>query len=372
MTKLLILYLSILSASSTIFQNTLPQTRNNAKASYMAKLLKKSQPTGKSANRRLEDAEVDISGYEVKFEKCQFVKVYSDDLAMNEDYDTVLSLQKFVIFRLCPSGTCQNCVYDYGEYVIDMSSYLEATVGYFEDWQENMCDQCDEVCANDDGDDGGDDANGRKLDVNVNCDYCVNYCEKINEMEDNNFLEASNFIECQQIYESDDGGVLYAGGMCSSSGEKIKIGVFTDEYCSILQQDLDVEDYLGGYKLSHALMKQIYEKDTCISCTELNWEVPDDDNNKNEDDDVELTEMCQELYEEAGKCESIYGFNNYWKENEDYMNQYAQEDQVCDFISSLMNGNYDQEGEIYLTVCAPNYAYSLSLFEIYYTNFFIL
>lgn len=317
---------------------------NSVKAHYMSKLLNGAKATDNSRFRQLDEVEVDLSGYELKFEKCQFVKAYSDDLAADAEISSTLELQKFIIFRLCPSGTCDNCIYDYGEYIIDMATYLEATVEYFQDWDENMCGQCDEVCANDDANN-----NGRRLDLYVNCNSCVQYCEKVEGMEENGFLEASKLIQCQQIIENDDGSSLYAGGMCSSNGEKIKIGIFTDEYCSQYRSDLEVDDFLNGYQLSHALLKNIYAKDSCISCTEINWEIPDDDANQNNDDEVEVNEMCQTVYEEAGKCESKYGFKNDWKDNEDYANQYKQEDIVCSFVQSLMKGDYDEEGEIDLT-----------------------
>jgi len=346
-THLVLLFISLLGSSAAfpVTEHILKEPPNTLEAHYISKLLKNAKATDNSRVRRLDEVEVDISGYEVKFEKCQFVKAYSDDLAADAELSSVLELQKFIIFRLCPSGSCDNCSYDYGEYIIDMATYLEATVEYFQDWEQNMCDQCDQLCANDDANN-----NGRRLDVFVDCDYCVDYCEKVQNMEDNGFLEASKLIQCQQIIEDDDGSALYAGGMCSSNGEKIKIGIFTDEYCSQYRSDLEVDDFLNGYQLSHALLKNVYNKDSCISCTEINWEVVDDDANQNDDGEAQVTDMCQTIYEEAGKCESKYGFNNYWKDNEDYANQYNQEDIVCSFVQSLMKGDYDEEGEIDLTV----------------------
>ena len=121
-------FTSVLSVLSTILKNPLPQTRNSVSGKYLSKLLDGARPTDNSKIRRLEDVEGALSGYEVKFEKCQFVKAYSDELAQDEDHDSVLALQRFAVFRLCPKGTCENCMYDYGEYIIDMESYLEATV----------------------------------------------------------------------------------------------------------------------------------------------------------------------------------------------------------------------------------------------------
>jgi hypothetical protein len=60
--------------------------------------------------------EVDISGYSVKFEKCQFVKACDDEFAEDEDSKTVLATKQFVFFRLCPDNSGSSCNY-YNYYV---------------------------------------------------------------------------------------------------------------------------------------------------------------------------------------------------------------------------------------------------------------
>lgn len=109
--------------------------RAAAKSQYVNKLVNGAVATKNSQlGRRLNDAdeyEVDISGYSVMFEQCQFVKSYNDELAEEEEVETVLATQRFVLFRLCPDD-CTSCNYNYGEYLVDLESYLEATVEYFQ------------------------------------------------------------------------------------------------------------------------------------------------------------------------------------------------------------------------------------------------
>jgi hypothetical protein len=351
-----------------------PASHNNPKAAYMSKLVK-----GAKATRKLEQ-EIDLTNYSLKFEQCQFVKTYSDDLADDEDSATVLATQRFVIFRLCPEGYCSSCNYNYGEYVIDLESYLEATVQYQQELQENMCNSCEEYCAVDeneqqqqdeeqqDGEQEEQDEDGgrrrRRLSY-VDCSTCYEECQKIENMEENGYVDATNFLECQMIYDPEDDGrdALYAGPICASYGTKIKIGVFTDEECMNVDASKDVEDYLkdgDGYqmKLSHALLKTIYAEDTCVSCME---EVEEDENNNNNGNQEapETNEMCRALYEEAAKCEDSHGFegafyynnnnNNNQNNQNQFYNQEAQEELVCDFISSLQSGTYDETGEIIIS-----------------------
>merc|ERR1712179_111374 len=226
-------------------------------------------------------------------------------------------------------------------------------MGYQQELQEEMCNQCDENCQQDEEEDGR-----RKL--AVDCDSCVDECEKIENMEENGYVDATEFLECQQIYDPEDDNAvgLWAGPMCASSGSKIKIGVFEDENCNNVDNSKNVDDYLvdgDGYqiKLSHALLKTVYS-DTCISCLvveeEEENEDEDEDNNQEEEEEKEpeVVEMCQQLYEGSAKCEKNHGFDNGFADYEGYENQLAQEDVVCDFISSIKSGTYQDNGEISL------------------------
>jgi len=351
------------------------QSANNGKAAMMSNLLRNAVPTKNSQIRRLdgnEEYQVDLSGYSLKFMKCQFVKAYDDELAEQQDIDTVLGTKRFVIFRLCPQGSCSACNYGYGEYLAPMDEYLEAVVEYRQEEQQEYCNTCEETCqaeqeeANNDGqeeeqqaEEGGE----RRLTKNKfsrkltdDCDTCTDICEKIENMEENYYIDATEFLNCQQIYDggdddNKDANVLYAGPMCASSGQKIKIGVFTDDECMFIDDSKDVENYLADgdgvqMKLSHALLKTVYDDEDCISCLVPEEEDENQDNNNQEEKEAEVQEVCQQLYEQAGKCEKVHGFDNGYADYDEYANQAANEEIVCDFISSIKSGTYSQTGEI--------------------------
>ena len=347
------------------------KSKNSAKSSYVANLMRGARPTENSQIRRLdageEEYQVDISGYSVKFEKCQFVKAYDDELAEDEEAATVLATKRFVVFRLCPNNSCSSCNYNYGEYIVDLEEYLDATVQYQQEIQEEMCQACEE-CGNWDDQQQNDqnqqqnqnNNNNRKLqNYNVDCDSCYDECQKIENMEENGYIDATEFLECQMIYDPEDDGkaALYAGPMCASQGSKIKIGVFTDEECNQIDSSKDVDEYLmdgDGYqmKLSHALLKTVYSDSTCVSCLAVDEEDENNNNNNNqnnnnqEQEEPEVIEMCQQLYEAAAKCEKTNGFDDGYSNYDGYSNQLSQEEVVCDFIDSIKAGSYDEEGEI--------------------------
>lgn len=333
---------SLFVASAAANNPFAPVSKNDAKTKYINNLIRGAKPL-----RKLEqNYAVDISSYSVKFEKCQFVKSYSDDMAENEDADTVLATERFAVFRLCPNNACGTCDYNYGEYLLDLDVYLQTTVGYFQDWQEEMCNNCNE-CGN-----NNNNANRKLQQYNADCDTCYDECQKIANMEDNGYYDATDFLECQVIYDPQDDSLdqLYAAPICASQGQKIKIGVFTDNNCLFYDSTKDVDDYLVNgennqqMKLSHALLKMTYQ-DTCISCKEPQDYNENNEGNDNQDAD-EVNEMCEELYNYAAKCESTHGFDNGYSNYYGYENQIAQEEMVCDYIQSIKAGTYDESGEI--------------------------
>jgi hypothetical protein len=367
--------LTFLTATATAnpFAPTKVETANSR---YINKLIRSAIPTKNSQIRRLQEEayEVNIASYAVKFEQCQFVKSYSQELAEDENSGTVLATKRFVLFRLCPNSDCASCNANYGEYLVDLEGYLESTVEYFQAYQEEMCNTCQETCyqaANEEEAADADNADaaaeedaaaedgGRKLgknkfyNIQVNCTSCLDECDKIENMEANGYIDATEFLECAMIYDPEDDTkeALYAGPICASNGAKIKIGVFKDEDCMLLDASKEVDDYLvkDGVQahLSHALLKSTYS-DTCISCKEQQEQNENAEGDADEDAD-EVIELCEQLYDDAAKCEKHYGFADGYSNYDGYENQYAQEEVICEFMASLKAGTYDEEGEIIVT-----------------------
>lgn len=299
---------------------------------------------------------MDLTPYSLKFMQCQFVKAYDDEMA-NDELGTVLATQRFVTFRLCPD--CDSCSYGFGEYMIDLEAYLEATTEYYQQEQEEYCQACEE-CGNqqnqqNEAEDDGEERR-RKL-VDVDCDSCYATCQFYENFEEQGYVDAAEFLECNQMGEADDdGSAYYVGPICAESGSEINIGVFTDEFCSIFAKDgtslsdLIEAEYADENDANAAVPQLTYHNlekvsgDSCISCLV----EPEADADANEA--PEAQEVCEQLYEEAAKCETPYGFDGVLSSGaEDYANQAANEDTVCTFIKAVNGGAYDEEGEISLS-----------------------
>lgn len=300
--------------------------------------------------RRTEDVttfEYDLSSFSIRFEKCQYVKSFNDEIAEDEDTEGILATQHFVVFQLCPSDSCDDTCTDgvHGDYVVEIDNYLQATVEYEQEQFEYMCNNCNERCNN----------NGEY------CSGCGKLCYQWANLEANGYVDAADYMECQKLdiqndddANADDGIEYYIGPKCSSDGKSIKVGLFTDEYCfepvSTDSNGQDVETLLGAKLSYHALSSVVANEETgetvCLSCKETD----DDANDGDAADEDEVNEMCEEIYASSAKCESVYGLESGFidvnREDGDYENQVENEFMACTFINSLVWNSYTETGEI--------------------------
>eukprot|EP00587_Corethron_hystrix_P009314 CAMPEP_0113313264 /NCGR_PEP_ID=MMETSP0010_2-20120614/9758_1 /TAXON_ID=216773 ORGANISM="Corethron hystrix, Strain 308" /NCGR_SAMPLE_ID=MMETSP0010_2 /ASSEMBLY_ACC=CAM_ASM_000155 /LENGTH=363 /DNA_ID=CAMNT_0000169243 /DNA_START=166 /DNA_END=1257 /DNA_ORIENTATION=+ /assembly_acc=CAM_ASM_000155 len=300
-----------------------------------ARLMERAKPLKRKLDEAEEDEEVaiDLTGYSIVFEKCQYVKYYNvgdDENGGDDQGDDVLSTNKFVIFKLCNSNSCSlGCNYDYAEYVVDMDTYIQSMIEMKNESIENMCNSCEENCQ-------ADDQYGNLSD---DCQSCMNECEGYENLEDNGYGDASQFTECMGG-NGDDDAAYYTGAYCADDGSKIDIGVFSDENCVYSVSGMnayEIQGYANGF--SDHLLSAAYSTD-CVSCLK---EVNDDEDQA-DDYEPETSETCQELYDAAGKCETPTSFAGGYLDY--YDSQSANEESVCNFISSLDSGTYDETGEI--------------------------
>jgi hypothetical protein len=289
------------------------------------------------SGRRLEDSGTfeynDLSQYSVRFEKCQFIKSFDDEFAGDENNDSPLATKHFVVYKLCPSDACESCE-KYGTYLTTVDDYLASTTDYQEQALETLCNNCDEQC-NDNGE---------------YCTGCGKVCYNYQNLENLGYVSASDYMECQNIdYADDDGLQLYVGPMCGTGGQKITIGLFSDENCWEPYTDLNVEDVIGAKLSYHLISHASSDADlVCLSCSEL-----EQDDNKNENDELDyddVNEMCENLYYASAKCESKTGLEGGFiqlnREDKDYENQVENEFMACTFIDAVLSNSYTESGEI--------------------------
>lgn len=271
-----------------------------------------------------DDAEAEefswVAGYSLKFQGCYHVQQWNDNA--DDANDVKISTKRLVRFRLCPSNSCLStkaggCTGGYGDYVLDMNTYVEA---YYEAKQRQDEQECENYlnynCDCDDDDGKGDDFD------RDNCEYdcfaaagMTDQCSDRNPYEDDEQAEkfdAEKYMECAQLegYDQEDEDerrledadaedALYVGPYCSEQGGAIYLGLFNDDTCTEFADDYGGKTTfkeLTGQALPFS-SESIVGMD-CLSCVEQQEE--DEDNQADED---RVGEQCEQIYAQAGKCE---------------------------------------------------------------------
>ena len=106
-------------------------------------------------------------------------------------------------------------------------------------------------------------------------------------------------------------GQYYVGPYCSEKdGKSIHLGVFYDQACSARADSSAYADKHYGVELPFS-SEPIVESGECISCKQVDEDNGNNNNNNNNNnngnyyyEELEVTEMCEGIYEQAAKCES--------------------------------------------------------------------
>jgi hypothetical protein len=294
-------------------------------ADYQAKM--GIEPTANANDRRLEDGDDDadqnlysFSGYSIKYAKCQPVQYFSED-AVAAGMRSPMVTNDIVILRLCPQTSCSQsreygCVYNYAEYALSMSDYLQIMMEYSQQKKEYTCDYCD-ACINEerrleDGDndeDGNDDADGNDQDndadaeedddeeegnddgqaanydysQNNNCGdnwdtYCSDYAYMCQDEEDQDqqnggynggyneydYDSYEDYMQCAKVNYNDY--AYFMKPTCNAYTGVIEFGIYFDDYCSESATSKVSLNKLG-LGLSDSIFEEFYSGQ-CIDCSE--------------------------------------------------------------------------------------------------------
>jgi hypothetical protein len=228
---------------------------------------------GNNNNNGDEDEYYFLRNYELKLVSCKAGEQIRDPETGEYEYNAA-------IFRLCDSSTTgcdsdssKGCSSGHGDYIVGLNSFVQA---YFEDQKDNM---------------NYDDA--FKVDEYAECrEY---------EVEQNDDANQQDGYQMQ----------YFIGPACTEDGTDVKLELYYDEACSQKQEEVTFEEISNGWTMPFedgGLVSQ-----SCISCVDWN-------------NGGELRDMCMELYEGAGKCET-------YMENFHY---YGKQEGSCEYIQSLM------------------------------------
>ena len=284
----------------------------NAKSRMGKKLL--------SEARKLEqeDEEVDLSwvvDYSIKFQGCHHITQWNGEADGGEDVR--IATKRLVRFRLCPTASCDSessggCSSGYGEYIIDMDTFLQAYLEDKQELEEWTCEYYQQnKCACDDDDNKDDGFEEEECLNECYAKYGLDYCieEEADDAAGEPF-ELEEYVECGEFKADgrrrrlEEEVQYFIGPYCSDQGGKIYLGMFTDDTCSIF-----ADDYAGtstykdftGESLPYSSSSVVGME--CVTCAPLQDVEEENNGNGNDDGEVEIKEMCEQMWQTAGKCE---------------------------------------------------------------------
>jgi hypothetical protein len=284
-----------------------------------------------ASSRALEDGfeEAFVAAYSIIFQGCHTTSSWSED-----GYAQSI----LVSFQLCPTSYCSSsgCSSSaYGEYVVDMNTFVDAYMEYQLEARQYKCETMIENCG------CGDE----------NSSYCLYYCFK--DYDDDawalcgNFQEGNNndqqgeggYGECQrfEIQTDDDGRRLdqdekeeyFIGPYCGAGGTGIFLTLFSDEECSMAVSNA-VSIYKAAAGTAMPYSSESLVVSDCVSCLEM--QSSDDDG---QDADA-VTRLCQETYAAAAKCETN-------------MDSYYKITTGCSLVSSVKSMSESMSGSYHTT-----------------------
>jgi hypothetical protein len=260
-----------------------------------------------------EEAAAWVADYSLKFQGCHHLVQWNEEADGEEDVR--LFRKRLVRFRLCPSDTCSSansggCDEGYGDYIVDMQTYLNS---YYEAKTQAAEETCGNYAENYCNCEGNGDDNWNEMQCYYECvvNAGMSECYQYYEDQLNEEFEINGYMECAQFEWNNDNrrkleeeAQLFIGPFCSEQGGEIHLGLFSDDTCS---QSVEDDTYgastfygMTGFELPYSKKSIIGSE--CTSCTQV--DENEDGNNNGDDQEVEITELCQMAYTNAGKCEN--------------------------------------------------------------------
>lgn len=309
-------------------------------------------------------------------EGCQ--SNYGEYMLEMEDYlDIMVEYHNERFEKYCE--TCEECMYDV------YTEWLKA--GGNQDFQDRKLKDRSDLTWKDDLE-SEEFHNARKLGGFDQFKYCPEYdtCRYYGQVCKQGVDESlTQYFDCTEV-QRNNGMVAYIGPKCAADGHTITLGVYADAYCNedistgvsfknLMGFELEGDEF--GYIISGSLKDVIPEEailmqnlryvenfdeeaaeyyspvdQMCIPCEsarqpyEVRGNVDVTYYEDGEDSD-EITELCETLYMASARCDKHYRtYSSRISRAVFAAEAAAQEDLSCEFIETIVMGNYDEYGVI--------------------------
>jgi hypothetical protein len=280
-------------------------------------LLSLATPVDGDEGRSLQDVDYSyVADYSLKFQGCHHVQQWNE--YADDENDVRVKTKRLVRFRLCESDSCSHsnsagCSSKFGDYVVDMNTFVAAYLQALEEEEEEFCQDATSDCQNECS--GNDDTSS----CMTACydAYDVSFCANVNNDDANQQdvdFDASEYAECAELVarrrlNNNNGYQYFIGPYCGDQGGQIHLGVFTDDTCTTYASNGETAFYnMMGYNLPFSDDSLVSSR--CFAC------------GVNNGNGNELKEFCENIYGYSGKCET--------RMNIDYPNESS-----CSYIEGI-------------------------------------
>jgi hypothetical protein len=351
--KIIALALSVLQATSAINLAPIPVNSKAGASLINQSRLLENDNNGDGNND--DDGYTWMQGYSVKFIGCHHVAHWNED-ADGEDQDEVkIKVERHVRYRLCPTSSCSHntglgCTSGYGEYIVDMDTFLQS---YLQNKEEIVEEQCEMYYKNNCSCGGDDDAADDDEEM---CAYkCYNKAGMSQCIENNPYyddeqnkdqFDVKDYTYCTE-YKGENGEdkdeedkdrrirkleeeevAYFLGPYCADKGDEILLGLFTDDTCT------EFADEEAGHTTYYETFGSVipYKDETlvgrsCYTCKDTDYY----------DEDVATRDICPDIYAVSGKCETKISEDSVAYPNEN----------ACTYIDGIKIVKHTKKGIIY-------------------------
>lgn len=227
-----------------------------------------------------DDVMYSFSGYAVKYATCQPVQYFSEDAIRAGEHSPMLT-QDIVVLRLCPSNVCSSnsrygCHYNFAEYALTLSDYLQVMLQFRGYQRDNVCAWC-EQCGSD-GYNLNKNENRRRLEDNGSQDNAQENnngeqeeADQNNEANQENNANEENNAEAEQENNADQANNEDQNNNANNENQSGAEGCekYFDTYCSDYSSVCVDNNQDGGNEDSSYVNYNLYLG--YLGCTEAEY-----------------------------------------------------------------------------------------------------
>mmetsp|Transcript_22536 Transcript_22536/g.26124 ORF Transcript_22536/g.26124 Transcript_22536/m.26124 type:complete len:512 (+) Transcript_22536:1-1536(+) len=298
----------------------------------------------------------------LKYAGCSSITSWAGNDGDEDEDSSGFVSNALVQYRLCPTDTCQDdswkgCNSQYGEYMMNLNEFLDIQKDFVDETLGMYCEYCEKCdyfrtyfnghCAHEGDCDGYADACEGDDDDEIDYDDLFDCMEVEMSSGDRRRLNNYEYGQTYDDVEEEDTTVAYVGVHCS--GWNIEVGLFSDSYCTLLiatEETVDIAN-LTGYDFSSEELEEMYVPQTCVTCSNEEYNMKNNwfyfnEHDNGDDDEEDGNEFCSAVYEMSAKCNTNLG--EYGELLEEDGSELEGEQLVCDFINDAIQGHIDEYG----------------------------